>query len=358
MRVGGIENTYWSDEMSKPFVMSQDDAVELWNSASGDYFEAQLVDYAAKAINFFTDMMPGSASNTTAYECNNEACGWCGKRDDTVHPKHDQSTLLCPQCYETTEPTPSPISDQVAVLADDQPVAYLMSPPCEGSFCTVHTTGDRNALEEHGWTFYNEVRNEFTAPAPVLQAVAWRMPNAFSRHRHDKWRISQDLDDFPENGEWLYAAPPANALVASVPVAFDQHEVDHGTHIEIVPHYADDTEIDARRYRWLRDPDVDVALVLDKVTGEVPTTEGLIGVGYKTYEYRSGVELDAAIDKAIGVIASPASPAASVLTDAQRDALERAIVVLHHHRDLVGISEKAEVTIRALLAASMGGDRT
>lgn len=47
----------------------------------------------------------GAAIGDTTYECNNEACGWRGKRDDTVHPKHDASTLLCPQCYETTEST-------------------------------------------------------------------------------------------------------------------------------------------------------------------------------------------------------------------------------------------------------------
>jgi hypothetical protein len=99
-------------------------------------------------------------------------------------------------------------------------------------------------------------------------------------------------------------APPAPSA-GSVQVAFDSHEIDHGTHVEIVPHYAANAEIDARRYRWLRDPGVDVALVLDKVTGEVPATEGLIGGGYKTYEYRSGVELDAAIDRAMGIIAAP-----------------------------------------------------
>ncbi|KLU20354.1 hypothetical protein EOS_41565 [Caballeronia mineralivorans PML1(12)] len=52
--------------MSDKFVMSQDDTVELWNSASGDYFEAQLVDYAAKAITFYTDTLPGSAANASA----------------------------------------------------------------------------------------------------------------------------------------------------------------------------------------------------------------------------------------------------------------------------------------------------
>jgi hypothetical protein len=61
-----------------------------------------------------------------------------------------------------------------------------------------------------------------------------------------------------------------------------------------------DTERDAARYRWLRDPDTDVALVLDKRTGFVPPVEGMAGIGgYHTYEYRAGEELDAAIDAAM-----------------------------------------------------------
>lgn len=57
---------------------------------------------------------------------------------------------------------------------------------------------------------------------------------------------------------------------------------------------------DAARYRWLRDPQSDVALVLDKRTGYVPEDERIPGIGgYHTYEYRAGEELDAAIDEAI-----------------------------------------------------------
>ncbi|MWV92224.1 hypothetical protein [Pseudomonas aeruginosa] len=57
-------------------------------------------------------------------------------------------------------------------------------------------------------------------------------------------------------------------------------------------------EVDAKRYRWLRNPDQDVSLVLDKVSGEVPADEFGCG-GYLAYEYRSGDELDAAIDAAM-----------------------------------------------------------
>lgn len=63
---------------------------------------------------------------------------------------------------------------------------------------------------------------------------------------------------------------------------------------------------DAERYRWLRDPTTDVALVLDKRTGWVPEDESVPGVGgYHTYEYRAGEELDAAIDAASAGRAAP-----------------------------------------------------
>lgn len=62
----------------------------------------------------------------------------------------------------------------------------------------------------------------------------------------------------------------------------------------------DALERDAARYRWLRDPGHDVALVLDKQTEYVSADESVPGVGgYYMYEYRAGVELDAAIDAAM-----------------------------------------------------------
>jgi len=61
-----------------------------------------------------------------------------------------------------------------------------------------------------------------------------------------------------------------------------------------------DEQKDAARYRWLRNPDTDVSLVLDKRTNWVPPDDVVIGVGgYWQYEYRAGEELDAAVDQAI-----------------------------------------------------------
>lgn len=56
---------------------------------------------------------------------------------------------------------------------------------------------------------------------------------------------------------------------------------------------------DAERYRWLRDPKVDIALVIDKVVSEIPSEEGTGYDGLKVYEYRAGEELDEALDAAM-----------------------------------------------------------
>ncbi|KDR41609.1 hypothetical protein BG61_17045 [Caballeronia glathei] len=46
---------------AKPFVMDLHDVVEMWNSTTADSFEGQLIELAAKAINFYKDTLPGSA---------------------------------------------------------------------------------------------------------------------------------------------------------------------------------------------------------------------------------------------------------------------------------------------------------
>jgi hypothetical protein len=62
----------------------------------------------------------------------------------------------------------------------------------------------------------------------------------------------------------------------------------------------DEQQKDAARYQWLRNPTIDVSLVLDKRTEWVEPDENVAGVGgYWMYEYRAGEELDAAIDTAI-----------------------------------------------------------
>ena len=61
-----------------------------------------------------------------------------------------------------------------------------------------------------------------------------------------------------------------------------------------------DVARDAARYRWLRNPEQEVGLVLDKRVGFREHDEGTRTGGYPMYEYRSGVELDAAIDVAMG----------------------------------------------------------
>jgi hypothetical protein len=49
-----------------PFVMCLDDVVEMWNSVIADSFEDELIEFAAKAINFYKDSLPGSAAQNVA----------------------------------------------------------------------------------------------------------------------------------------------------------------------------------------------------------------------------------------------------------------------------------------------------
>lgn len=58
-------------------------------------------------------------------------------------------------------------------------------------------------------------------------------------------------------------------------------------------------EKDAARYRWLRDPSVDVSMAIDKRTAFNPPSDDGITGGYFDYEYRSGSELDDSIDEAM-----------------------------------------------------------
>jgi hypothetical protein len=89
---------------------------------------------------------------------------------------------------------------------------------------------------------------------------------------------------------------------------------------------------DAERYRWLRDPNNDVAEVIDKKTGENP--HGLYGEfnGY-AYEYRSSEELDAAIDDAMAnslgtaVESAPSATAAEGVADEPNDGMHDSIFI-------------------------------
>lgn len=43
------------------------------------------------------------ASGEPIYECCNESCLWRGLESETVHPKHEPSRFLCPECHEVVE---------------------------------------------------------------------------------------------------------------------------------------------------------------------------------------------------------------------------------------------------------------
>jgi len=117
-----------------------------------------------------------------------------------------------------------------------------------------------------------------------------------------------------------------------------------------------EVERDAARYRWLRNPDTDVALVIDKQTGFVNPMEGVPGVGgYHTYEYRAGDELDAAIDAAMGIAAPPATTGAStVLTDAR---IEEIYEGIGHTCTQTDITFARAIERETLIAALIANDK-
>lgn len=45
----------------------------------------------------------GRAAEPIIRICCNAECGWMGKENDCVHPKHSPDDRLCPVCYEVTE---------------------------------------------------------------------------------------------------------------------------------------------------------------------------------------------------------------------------------------------------------------
>lgn len=43
------------------------------------------------------------AKRRRTFACCNPECDWTGKREDTVHLKHEPDHPLCPECYEVLE---------------------------------------------------------------------------------------------------------------------------------------------------------------------------------------------------------------------------------------------------------------
>jgi hypothetical protein len=63
---GDAEQSAVQQAKIAPFVMSLHDVVEMWNSVIADSFEDELIEFAAKAINFYKDSLPGSAAPNVA----------------------------------------------------------------------------------------------------------------------------------------------------------------------------------------------------------------------------------------------------------------------------------------------------
>lgn len=83
-------------------------------------------------------------------ECNNEACGWVGPVADAVHPKHDSTTLLCPQCHETTEAAPVAAAPMSAEPSDADAWRLWISLPLTGNAMKSHGKFARAVLARWG----------------------------------------------------------------------------------------------------------------------------------------------------------------------------------------------------------------
>ena len=91
-------------------------------------------------------------------------------------------------------------------------------------------------------------------------------------------RFEAAYNEWQDKTEWVQTAVSTGALPARY---LGMHRAD------VLRAEVEALRKDAERYRWLRNPDQDVALVLDKM------------VSSGVYEYRAGDELDAAIDAAM-----------------------------------------------------------
>ncbi|WP_208281121.1 zinc finger-like domain-containing protein [Massilia oculi] len=201
------------------------------------------------------------------------------------------------------------VAPQRRMRHGDRPELDLYFGPDAGQarrWAALLTSSGHGVLQEYGTKFeYAQPGQEVLEVMEILPGAANKaaeegglpkMPYPFgSIDSYDKDGHLSPCDGFTSDQMSKYAHQAVAADRASRQVA-NKAEV----------------EKDAARYRWLRDPDTDVALVLDKRTGFVPPDESVPGVGgYSTYEYRAGEELDAAIDAAMGIATPPATTGAS-----------------------------------------------
>lgn len=154
-------------------------------------------------------------------------------------------------------------------------------------------------------TFVKELANA-PEPEPVARAVVT-----------ETWReigFIGDPDSLPKNVDvYLYSASPAVTITAEQALRDALERMDCSKaqsltagdllaivgEIDYEPAPPADLVRDAERYRWLRNPDTDAALVLDKKVGWREYDEGTRTGGYAIYEYRCGDDLDEKVDAAI-----------------------------------------------------------
>lgn len=151
---------------------------------------------------------------------------------------------------------------------------------------TDHTELKRlaEAAIEGPWHLHEE--RESSSFQGYMVVDPWRCPMAaFGTSNQDA-----------KNAEFVAAANPAEvlALIAENKHLAELLECAQGD-LATAKTIAERSMNDAERYRWLRDDAVDPGTVIDKKVGVFNSEDG----GYPIWEYRSGAELDSAIDAAM-----------------------------------------------------------
>jgi hypothetical protein len=182
-------------------------------------------------------------------------------------------------------------ADVLKALDDGKGTAiplYLSAPVAPAG--AQETEAAQLRKERDGW------KEEAEARAETIAVLREHLDLRRLHEKNDVWFWQGDGTDYPESmSNSMAVVIRADQLKAILPNSAGAQNA------EAIRNQAEsDDARDAARYRWLRNPDIDVGMVLDKRTGWVPPEEGMPGIGgYHTYEYRAGDELDAAIDQAM-----------------------------------------------------------
>lgn len=199
---------------------------------------------------------------------------------------NENGHMFCEQCKQSwplNDPDPKPC--QLASRDEKEWCRYIAGLICTYLNDGSHENAITGIIERRTWNLSRSTHRDAQPSVAQGEAVAY-----LDLGVGGYIDVGSDLTD-----EQLAALPKGRHMLAIV----GTYGVDGYAE---APAVAVNEQIlkDALRYRWLRNPHQDVSLVIDKRTKWVPEDESVQGVGgYWIYEYRSGEDLDSAIDSAI-----------------------------------------------------------